>query len=216
MWFYKYFLELAPERVLYRSFPADLCWAQRRRAWYGAVESVRKAIRRVMDEKVIIMNHPHPFLYVANVDFSLFCWLLFTLGHRIQSAWLGSESSPYDLWEGHFLWAGGPRVVHRRADDASILRFAAVISSSWPHVTMLDRDALVEVVEGATVIREIKILNAIVFFGRSCCDSCLVCSRSENSVRWGFRACWEDGWCRPGGREACCSCYIVPCQLGKC
>ena len=44
IWFYEYFSGLARERVLDRSFPVGLYWVQCRRAQYGSMESVWKAI----------------------------------------------------------------------------------------------------------------------------------------------------------------------------
>lgn len=84
IWFNEYFPGLALERVFNRSFPTDLSWAQCKRTRYGAVESVRKVIQRVKDDKVIVMNDLHSSAHVANVNFSMLYKLLFILGHRFH------------------------------------------------------------------------------------------------------------------------------------
>lgn len=67
---FEYFLGLVMERVLDRSFHADLYLAKCKGERYGLVQSVWKAIRCARDDHVIIMNHLYALEFVPNVDFS--------------------------------------------------------------------------------------------------------------------------------------------------
>lgn len=88
---------------------------------YGVVESVRKAILQVKDNKVIVVNEPHPFMNMNwNVNFSLLCKLFFSPWGSCSKMSDNAHRARLVTRERVILYGDLSRVVPRRVGDTTV------------------------------------------------------------------------------------------------
>lgn len=112
---------------------------------YGVVESVRKAILQVKDNKVIVVNEPHPFMNMNwNVNFSLLCKLFFSPWGSCSKMSDNAHRARLVTRERVILYGDLSRVVPRLVGDTTVRCYL------W---CLMREDALVLAVERGATLR---------------------------------------------------------------